>query len=299
METAEEQFIELSSVIAGTMRLGKWGANYDTAQLQEFIEGCIELGVTSFDHADIYGDYTTEADFGQVLKAKPELRDRVEIITKCGICRVCEQRPEHKHKSYDSSAEHIVASVDASLKALNTEYIDMLLLHRPDYLMDPDDVAEAFEHLNDSGKVETFGVSNFSPSQFELLHDAFPLVTNQVEISILKRDSFDNGVLDQCLLHGIQPMAWSPLGGGALFEENPSEEVQRIRDVASRLSKEKNAGIDELLLAWLMKHPAGILPVLGTSKLERVASAVTALEVELSRAEWYELWQAALGHDVA
>ncbi len=299
MESHEDTFIEISSVIAGTMRLGVWGENYNTAKLQEFIEGCIDLGVTTFDHADIYGDYTTEAAFGAVLKAQPELRDRMEIITKCGIRRVCEQRPEHKIKSYDSTAEHIIDSVENSLKELNTEYIDMLLLHRPDYLMDPDDIAEAFEHLNDTGKVETFGVSNFSPSQFELLHDAFPLVTNQIEASVLHRQPFEDGTLDLCLRYGIQPMAWSPLGGGSIYSDNQSEEAQRVLAVADRIAKEHEASSDQILLAWLMKHPSGILPVLGTSKLGRVAAAVAAVEIELSQMEWYELWQAASGQTIA
>ncbi len=289
----------LSTIIMGTMRLGAWGANYKTKQWQQFIEDCLEIGVTTFDHADIYGDYTTEADFGKVLKANPALRDKLQIITKCGIRRVCDNRPQHRIKSYDSSAEHIIWSVENSLKKLHTDHIDLMLLHRPDWLMNPEEVATAFDKLQDSGKVSYFGVSNFKPSQVEMLEDCFPLVTNQVEISLLNRNSFEDGTLDQCLTYGIRPQAWSPMGGGKIFHAQDDQQVIRIQQAAAPLIKKYDAALDQILLAWLLKHPAKIQPILGTTKIERVRSAVKAIKIELTSAEWYGLWQAATGTTIA
>ncbi len=286
-----------SELIIGTMRLGTWDANYNTTQWQGFVEDCLALGMSSFDHADIYGDYSTEADFGKVLKNAPQLRDKLQIITKCGICRVCENRPQYRIKSYDSGKAHIMASVENSLRDLQTEYIDMLLLHRPDYLMEPDEIAEAFTELLSTGKVKSFGVSNFSPSQFQLLNEAFPLATNQVEVSITTRHTFEDGTLDQCMRHGIRPQAWSPLGGGVIFGEN--EVATRIKKVAQALMEKHNASLDQLLLAWLRRHPAQILPVLGTTKIERIKTAVKSLDIQLDRVEWYDLWQAATGEKIA
>lgn len=278
------------------MRLGSWGANLNTAAWQAFVEACIDMGMTTFDHADIYGDYTTERDFGEVLKQAPQLRERLQIITKCGICRVCDNRPNHRIKSYNSSKIHIVESVENSLRELQTDYIDMLLLHRPDYLMQPDEIAETFTELLSSGKVKSFGVSNFTTSQFALLNDVFPLATNQVEISMTKRDAFEDGTLDQCIRHGISPQAWSPLGGGNIFNE--SEQATRIKNIAQPIMDKHQATFDQVLLAWLLRHPAGILPVLGTTKLERVKAAVQAMDIQLSRVEWYDLWQVATGETI-
>lgn len=286
-----------SPLIIGTMRLGSWDANLDTPDLQAFVEACLGLQMTSFDHADIYGDYTTEAAFGKMLKQAPRLRDQLQIITKCGIRRVCEQRPDHRIKSYDSSKEHIMWSVENSLRELETEYLDMLLLHRPDYLMQPDEIAEVFTDLLSSGKVKSFGVSNFTPAQFQLLNEAFPLATNQVEISITQQQTFEDGTLDQCMQHGIRPQAWSPLGGGNIFTEN--EQATRIKTIAKPMMDKYDASFDQIVLAWLLRHPSGILPVLGTTKIERVKTAVKALDIELTRTEWYDLWQAATGEKVA
>jgi len=299
LNTNSTHMSNFSRLIMGTMRLGLWGVNCSTSQWQEFIENCLELGVTTFDHADIYGDYTTEADFGKVLKAQPGLRSQLQIITKCGIRRVCEQRPDHRIKSYDSSKAHIIWSAENSLKELHTDSIDLLLLHRPDWLMQPDEVAEAFRQLQEAGKVKAFGVSNFTPAQFDLLNDRFPLTTNQVEISILHRNSFEDGTLDQCLKHRIHPQAWSPMGGGAIFKEQDNTQVSRIQQVIQSLSEKYNASPDQILLAWLLRHPVGIQPVLGTTKMERVRTAVKALDIQLTQTEWYDLWQAATGAKIA
>ena len=183
----------VSPFIIGAMRIGKWGQQFTTDQMEAFIKDCLELDLKDFDHADIYGDYTTEEDFGKVLQQQPHLRAEMRLITKCGIKMVASNRPDHQFKSYDSSANHIRLSVENSLKNLQTDYLDLLLLHRPDYLLDPEEVAEVFTQLKQEGKVLSFGVSNFSVSQFNLLNDYFSLVTNQVEISIQNRSAFDNG----------------------------------------------------------------------------------------------------------
>lgn len=291
--------VTFSPIIVGAMRLGLWGANFNTTQLQQFIEGCLSMQLTSFDHADIYGDYTTESDFGKVFQQQPTLRQQLQIITKCGIRRVCANRPQHRTKTYDSSPEHIITSVENSLKALHTDYIDVLLLHRPDFLMNPSEIAKAFEDLKASGKVLAFGVSNFSPSQFDLLNSYTPLISNQIEVSITQRNAFTDGTLDQCLKHQIRPMAWSPLAGGALFGNNQTPSVQRIKKAALSIQQKYNASLDQILLAWLLKHPSGILPVTGTTQLSRIKAAKEALPISLTNSEWYDLWQAATGETVA
>ncbi|MGD1957694.1 MAG: aldo/keto reductase family oxidoreductase [Fulvivirga sp.] len=290
--------MDFSPLIIGAMRLGKWGVNFNTNEYESFINGCLDLGFDTFDHADIYGDYTTEAEFGAVLKKSPSLRKRIKLITKCGIKMVSPNRPEHKVKSYDLSADHIIKSVEHSLVELSTDHIDLLLLHRPDYLMNPEEIAGGFTKLKSEGKALGFGVSNFSTSQFDLLHKHYPLTTNQIEVSLLQRNAFDDGTLDQCLGLGLKPMAWSPLGGGALFKTSEDEMINRIQKVGNELCDGYNCGLDQLLYAWGLAHPAGIIPVLGTSNLERIGLAKAALEIKISREDWYRLWTAATGNEV-
>lgn len=289
----------VSPYIVGTMRLGKWGQQFTTDQMEAFVKECLELGLKDFDHADIYGDYTTEEDFGRIFQKQPQLRKEMRLITKCGIKMVASNRPDHQFKSYDSSADHIRLSVENSLKALQTDYLDMLLLHRPDYLLDPLEVAEEFTRLKEEGKVLSFGVSNYSTAQFDLLNDHVTLITNQVEISIQNRMAFDNGVLDQCYRKQLIPMAWSPLGGGALFQNPINDQVKALQVMAQALAMKYEAQVDQILLAWLKKHPAGIIPVLGTSKMDRIRSAYESQRIELTHEEWYGLWQAATGEEIA
>lgn len=282
-------------MVIGTMRLGKWGSNFSKSEYQQFIDECLVLGCDTFDHADIYGDYSTEAEFGEAIKGESNLRSSIKIITKCGIRRVCDARPEHYVKSYDSSVKHILDSVDTSLSNLNTDYIDLLLIHRPDYLMDPRDIAHAFTLLKESGKVLSFGVSNFSINQFDLLNSFFPLTTNQIEANLFNLNAFNNGTLNHCLYKKIVPQAWSPLGGGLLFNDKDNEQVKRVSEVIFKLSKKYDASADQILLAFLLKHPSGIVPVLGTSKIERIESSVNAKNIEITKMEWYELFQASTG----
>jgi predicted oxidoreductase len=291
--------IKLSPVIAGCMKWGQWGAKFSTTEYLRMMEQCILLGVTSFDHADIYGDYTTEEEFGNALKFNPSLRAQMQLITKCGIRRLTPNRPAHKINSYDTSKEHIIRSVENSLHHLYTDHIDILLIHRPDPLMHPAEIAEAFTKLKKEGKVLSFGVSNFTVTQTAMLHSQFPVEYNQIEISILNMEPMHNGQLDQCIELGIIPMAWSPLGGGNIFAHSSEDErIGRIVAAASILAEQYRVGADQILLNWLLKHPSGIIPVLGTSKIERVQKALEAIEIKMTREEWFMLWRASTGTEV-
>lgn len=291
--------ISFSPIIIGTMRLGEWGSNFNTDELEKFMDACLDLGLNDFDHADIYGHYTEEARFGKVIKRRPDLKSKIQITSKCGIRLLTPNRPEHQIKSYDSSKKHIIWSAENSLKELGVEQLDVLLLHRPDYLMNPEEIAEAFDELKQAGKVRTFGVSNFTTSQFELLNQVTPLVTNQIEISLLHRNAFEDGILDQCIRLGITPTAWSPFGGGSIFTDTDSPKMKNIQVVLEELGEIYQATAGQLLLAFLLKHPAGIIPILGTSKVSRIESAKAALDISLRHEDWYKLWQAAIGEEVA
>lgn len=281
------------------MKWGQWGSKFSTDQYQYMIEACMALGITSFDHADIYGHYTTEEEFGAALKKLSSLRPKMQIISKCGIKMVTPNRPAHIIKSYDTSRTHIIQTAENSLKNLQTNYLDVLLIHRPDPLMHPDEIAEAFTHLKKAGKVLHFGVSNFTPSQTEMILSRFPIFINQIELSILHLKPFVNGVLDQCLNKNIIPMAWSPLGGGDLFKPSDDERNIRVVSAAGILAGKYNATPDQILLSWLLQHPSGILPVLGTAKIERIKKSLEALQIKLSREEWFMLWRASTGQEVA
>ena len=289
---------QFSRIALGFWRLNEW--KMDSGQTLYLMEKAIEMGITTFDHADIYGGYTCEEMFGKALAEKPSLREKMEIVTKCGITLVSPRRPENRFHGYDTSKKHILKSVETSLKNLNTDYLDVLLIHRPDPLMNADEVAEAFALLRESGKVKHCGVSNFSPSQFNLLQSRldFPLVTNQVEVSVLKMDALHDGTLDQCQQLGISPMAWSPLGGGELFWGN-SDKLNRVRNELQKIGEELGgASVDQVALAWLLMHPSKIVPVLGTGNIGRIKSAAESVNLELSRDQWFRIWTASAGNEV-
>jgi len=288
-----------SKLIAGTMRWGSWGSHFDQSTYIEMIAHCLELGINTFDHADIYGDYSTEEEFGAALSSMDISRESLKIISKCGIRLVSANRPGHRIKSYDSSKEHIIRSAERSLKNLRTDYLDCLILQCPDPLMNPQEVAEAFQSLLASGKVLAFGVSNFSVSQVELLSRWFDLRVHQIEVSITHLKPFLDGTLDQCLRNHILPLAWSPLGGGNLFSPSTiDEQSKRLIATASFLSEKYNCTPDLLLLSWLFSHPAGIHPVLGSSRKERIESAIKATDILLTREDWFFLWRASTGMEV-
>ncbi len=288
----------ISSPVAGCMRWGVWGASFSTNEYQEMIEACLQNEISSFDHADIYGGYTTEAEFGEALKANPSLRDQLKIITKCGIKMTSPNRPAHAIKSYDSSREHIITSVERSLENFATDHIDVLLIHRPDPLLDPAEVAETIELLKKAGKVLSFGVSNFLPHQADVLAGYTLLEYNQLEVSIIQPAAFTDGSLNNCIKHKMIPMAWAPLGGG-VFTDETHPRSRSIISTASALSEKYNTGINEILLAWLHTHPSGILPVIGTTKIERLLQAKAAAAIRLSREDWFLLLEASTGSEVA
>jgi len=290
--------LQLSPVIAGCMKWGQWGVKYSTAQYLQLIEDCINNKITSFDHADIYGDYTVEEEFGNALKQKPHLRQQMQLITKCGIRRFTSNRPEHKIHSYDTSKQHIISSAERSLKNLTTDFIDLLFIHRPDPLMDPHEIAEAFHQLKKDGKVLHFGVSNFTPSQMEMMAKVWEVEFNQLEISVIHLDPFHDGSLDKCIEYSIRPMAWGPLGSGKLHAGEPDERSSRIVAVAKLLAEKYQATVDQILLAFVFKHPSRIIPVIGSTKIERLRSAYDAAQINIEREEWFMLWRASKGHEI-
>ncbi len=289
-----------SRIVAGVMSWGIWGKGFNTKEIQQLIEKCLELGITTFDHADIYGHYTTEADWGKAYKLSSIDREKIEIVTKCGINLMTPNRPQYKLNSYNTSGQHILDSVDRSLSNLQVEYIDLLLIHRPDSLMNAAEVAEAVEQLKSSGKVVHFGVSNFSPSEFELLDSYTPLVTNQVEVSLLHLDPIYDGTFDQCQRLQIRPMAWSPMGGGKMFDME-HDRIKEIHTKGEEICKryDHTFQLDQLLLAWLLKLPSGILPVIGTGRIDRLEKSAAAIDINISREEWYDLLEVARGHQIA
>ncbi len=287
----------LSPLVIGSWKWGRWGANLPTDEIKNVIDVCIDLGITSFDHADIYGHYTDEAAFGKALGKANSIRSKIQIVTKCGIMLVCPERPFYSIKHYDASRQHIIQSVENSLTAFHTDYMDILLIHRHDWLMDINEVAEAFASLKKAGKVLYFGVSNFTTTQFEMLDSVTPLVTNQIEVSLLHREYFFNGVLDQAQKLNRAPMAWSPLGSGRYTSLEDPEAV-RVQNVAQPIMEKYNATLDQIYINWILMHPSNIFPVIGTSKIDRIKSAVKALSFKLTREEWYALWVAAEGNEV-
>lgn len=293
---------EFSRLVFGAWRLADRPETNSPGAVEERIKAALDVGMTTFDHADIYGNYTVEELFGRALAKNPDLKKRIEIVTKTGIRLLSGNRPSHRIKSYDTSRAHLETSVDHSLKALGVEKIDCLLIHRPDYLADPAEIADTFEHLYKKGKVLSFGVSNHSASQTEMLRSRMcvPFVTNQVELSPFCMDALDNGVLDQCLQSKMFPMAWSPLGGGRLFHDSSVETqrlVQCLQNIAARRDQD-DLTVEHVAIAWLLAHPARVIPVLGTANLSRIRSAARAEEIQLTREEWYEIWQAAKGREV-
>ena len=292
--TLAPQGPEFSRFVMGYWRLMDW--NMSPLQLASFIEEHLDLGITTVDHADIYGGYQCEAAFGEALKLVPALRDRMEIVTKCGIATTA--KPEHALGHYITDSAHIIKSAEQSLVNLATDRIDLLLIHRPDPLMDADEVAEAFLNLHQSGKVRHFGVSNFTPAQFALLQSRLPftLATNQVEISPVHQPLLLDGTLDQLQQLRIRPMAWSCLGGGRLFND---DEVQPLRNELETIARELNAeSIEQVVYAWILRLPSKPLPIIGSGKIERVRSALAAEELQMTRQQWFRIRKAALGYDV-
>ncbi|MEJ2128178.1 MAG: aldo/keto reductase [Woeseiaceae bacterium] len=289
----------MSVVTASRLAYGCMRIANDRDKGKRAILAAVDAGYTLFDHADIYGGGQCEQLFGEVLRESPGLRDRILIQGKCGIRLAGDGAPQR----YDFSRDHLVSSVEGILQRLGTERLDYLLLHRPDYLMNAEEVAEVFASLESSGKVAQFGVSNFSATQFALLQSACdkPLVANQVEINLHNVDALHNGVLDQCQRLGVTPQAWCPLAvvayeaWGNTFS---NDDEARIRQELDRQSQVYGVEPWIVVLAWLLKHPAGISPIIGSTTPERIAAANEALDVNYSREDWYRLLEARNGESV-
>ena len=289
-----------SPVIAGCMRWGQWGARMDIDTMQSMIEGCLSSGVDTFDHADIYGGlHATESSFGRVLAKHSSLREGMKIITKCGILLPDKKLGAPLIKHYNTSAAHIIHSVERSLRALHTDRIDLLLIHRPDPLMHPGEMAEAFYTLHKAGKVLHFGVSNFKATQLRLIYKHWPVEINQLQVSIEHPHALFDGSTDTCMELGVQVQAWSPMGGGLINVNAEDERYRKIHAVAAMIAQQHNYDISQVLISWLMTHPLKIVPVVGSSKLERIQLAVEAVPIRLDREEWFMLLRASTGRDVA
>ncbi len=286
--------LEMSRLVYGMWRLGD-DSDTSAAHVEAKIQACLDQGITSFDQADIYGDYGAEAVLGNALRANPALRAKMEIVTKCDIVAPIGRYSDAKIKYYDTSRAHILKSVETSLTEMAIDHIDLLLIHRPDPFMDHHETGAALDEVVASGKVGAVGVSNFRPWDWTLLQSAMktPLVTNQIEISLGQIGPFTNGDLAFHQQHGQPVMAWSPLGGGLLMAGNPPVGV-----VADEIAAEFGVDRAAVAVAFLLAHPAGILPVMGTNNLSRIKTISDALKVNLDRESWFRLYEAALGHEV-
>jgi len=285
---------KFSKIIAGTMSWGNWGKQFNSQQMIRMMNTCLESSVTTFDHADIYGDYTTEKEFGEAFKQSNITRDDIQLISKCGIVYASPKRPT-KIKHYNYSRDYIIKSVENSLKNLATDYLDLLLLHRPSPLMEPNEIMEAIAKLGQEGKIKSFGVSNFTTSQVELITSEVPVEVNQIEFSLTHNLALFDGTLDQMMVKKMTPMAWSPLG--EVFK-NDTEQTRRIHECLGSLLDKYSASEDQLLLAWILKHPANIHPVVGTTNQTRIKEANNALQINLELEDWFSILVASQGHKV-
>ena len=287
--------MNLSTIVAGAMHMARW--RLTPAERLAWIEDCLALGITSIDHADIYGDYTVQDLFGEALRLKPGLRQQMQLVSKCGIALPSARRPEHGLKHYNTTAQHIRTSVETTLQALGTDRLDLLLIHRPDPLMDADEVARCFEALQHEGKVLEFGASNHTVHQFELLDSRIPLVTHQIELSALHTDALLNGTLDQAQRLRRRPMVWSPLAGGRLFSDG-SEQAIRTRTALQSVAEAHGVNLATAACAWVLRHPSHPHLITGTGRRAGLQEAVTATQLHLSVQQWTSIWSASVGHDV-
>ncbi|MGI9547530.1 MAG: aldo/keto reductase [Flavobacteriaceae bacterium] len=283
-----------SRIIAGSMTWGSWGKKLSTKGMAELMNHCLNNGITTFDHADIYGGYGNEADFGKAFTQSGIGREQIQLISKCGIQYVCDAR-DNRIKHYNYAKEYIIWSAEESLKNLETDYLDIFLIHRPSPLMEPDEIAEAINQLTKSGKIREFGVSNFSPSQIAMIDAAVHVSGNQIEFSLMADKVMFDGTLDDCITNKRMAMAWSPLGG---YFGDDSEQKNRIHRIIKELQPKYNADASQLLLAWILKHPAFVYPVVGTTDPDRLVDATNATKIDLELEDWFLLHTASLGQKV-
>ncbi|WP_426239031.1 aldo/keto reductase [Pararhizobium sp. DWP1-1-3] len=291
---------EFSRMVWGAFRIADNRETSGIASIARTVDTCLDAGITTIDHADIYGGYRVEALFGEMLATRPDLRNRIELVTKCGIALTGPARPEHRVKHYNSTAVHIRWSLENSLRNLKTDHVDMLLLHRPDPLMDAAEVAEVLEALVSEGKTRAVGVSNHTPSQFAMLQSKLPipLMVNQIELSVTHTAPIYDGTLDDCVNYGISPMAWSPLGGGRLFDREKGN--PQLVDLLTGLADKYGVhGAGTVALAWLLRLPSKPLPIIGSTDPERVRALARAVEIEFELQDWFEVLEVATGRPVA
>lgn len=292
-----------ADLFASRMVYGTWRLLDDTPTNQDInrrLNRCVELGITTIDTAEIYGGYAVEAALGEAMASSLGLRDKLKVITKSGIYVPNSNNPERTVGFYDASAKLLKKSAETSLKLLRREQIDLFLVHRPDWFTSVDDTAQGLNTLVQEGKIKGVGVSNYTPTQFHALSSRMdtPLLTNQVEFHLLNMDASVDGTFDLCQQLRLQPMAWSPLAGGRLFDQSNPAAV-RLAQAASALSdKYGGATLEQLAYAWVMGHPSRPIPVIGTNKLERIESAARASLLTLEREDWYAMWVAAKGHSI-
>ena len=285
---------KLSAIVAGTMNWGVWDKNLSVSEMESMIHICLENGIFTFDHADIYGSYTTEAQFGKAFVESKINRDKMQLISKCGIQLLSENRNNAiKHYNYDKN--HIIWSVENSLKNLKTDYLDVLLLHRPSPLMQADEIAEAIEKLKSEGKILDFGLSNFTSSQTELIHHKTTVSYNQIQFSASHFKPMIDGSLDYMQVHNIRPMSWNPLGN--VFKVD-NEQTRRLKILLAKLVDKYHLGADTILLSWILQHPAKAIPIAGTVNVARIQSLMKATTLQLTTEEWFAIWTASKGNEV-
>lgn len=284
----------LSPIIAGAMNWGIWDKNLNTKEMDNIIHLCLENKITTFDHADIYGDYTTEADFGKALVSSKIDRTKIQLISKCGIQMVTKNR-NNSIKHYEYSKDYIIWSVENSLKNLATEYLDVLLLHRPSPLMQADEIAEAVTQLKADGKIVDFGLSNFTASQTELIRQKTEVSFNQIQFSATHHEAMLDGSLDYMQTNGIRPMSWNPLG--SVFRED-NEQTRRMKKLLAQLVAKYAVGSDTILLSWILQHPAQIIPIAGTVNVARIQALMKATELPLEKEDWFAIWSGSMGKNV-
>lgn len=286
---------KLSTVISGTMNWGEWDKNLSPFDMAAMIRVCVENQISTFDHADIYGGYTTEAQFGNAFVQSNIARDKMQFISKCGIAMVSKNRG-NTIKHYNYSQEYIIWSVENSLKNLQTDYLDVLLLHRPSPLMQSEEIAEAVLKLKSAGKIIDFGLSNFTASQTELIRKHTAVDYNQIQFSATHLEPMVDGSFDYMQTHTIKPMAWNPLG--TVFRED-TDQTRRLKKLLATLVTKYEVGADLILLAWIMQHPAGIIPVAGTVNVARIQYLKKLEDLRLDLEDWFAIWTASIGKDVA
>ena len=287
--------LSLSKIVHGQMRLPEWNLNVE--QRVDLLNQLLELGITSIDQADIYGNYTSETLLGEAFREAPNLKEKFTVISKCGIALKSNKFPDRAIKHYNYSADYIISSVENSLKNMHLNRLDLLLLHRPSPLLQPAEVAKAFAQLKQQGKVNHFGISNFLPHQINALkaHLNVPLVTNQIELNPLQLEHFDNGNLDFCLEHQMHPMAWSPLAGGRIFKPK-TEQEQRVIQVINEVAKAHDIeDPSQVIYAWILKHPSQPVITVGTGKQTRLKTAMQALNINLTNEDWFKIYTASTG----